>query len=79
MPAIPGDSDLDAEPEREVTIFSFRENPISSTILAVCVIAGAIAGFYGFDDSLGSVRALLGGALVGAGSWLLVMVGRVIG
>ena len=55
-----------------------RESPIASGFLVVSILAGAILG-YQFLEEISKPRRILGGALAGFGSWLLVMVGRIIG
>jgi hypothetical protein len=56
-----------------------RESPLATAALALCVLAGAIAGYLLIGEELSATRRILGGGVAGAGSWLLVMMGRVIG
>ena len=57
----------------------FSEHPISGAMLAASMIGGAILGYYVFEGTLSTPRSILGGAISGFGSWLLVTIGRVIG
>jgi hypothetical protein len=56
-----------------------NENPLATAALGLCVVAGAVSGYVLIEGDLSATRRILGGALAGAGSWLLVMVGRIIG
>jgi hypothetical protein len=56
-----------------------RESPLATAALGLCVLAGAVAGYALIGEELSATRRILGGGLAGAGSWLLVMIGRVIG
>ena len=55
-----------------------RTNPGSTAMLAGFIAVGAVGGWYFFADILPPVRATLGGAVAGFGSWLLVVVRKVI-
>ena len=55
-----------------------RESPLATAALALSIIAGAIIGYAFIGEDLSATRRVLGGALAGGGSWLLVMFGRVI-
>jgi len=55
-----------------------RESPLATAALALSIVAGAIIGYAFIGEELSLTRRILGGALAGGGSWLLVMFGRVI-
>ena len=56
-----------------------RDQPVATGTLLASVLAGAIAGFvYLPADVFSPARRVVGGALIGGLSWLLVMVGRII-
>jgi hypothetical protein len=57
---------------------SARAHPIATGSLAVCIVLGAVLGLEFLPESLSPTRRFLGGGLSGGGSWLLVMVGRIL-
>jgi len=52
---------------------------MATAALGLCVLAGTVAGYLLIGEELSATRRVLGGGVAGAGSWLLVMIGRVIG
>jgi len=52
---------------------------LGTAALVLCIAGGAAIGAFYLPESIGLVRRILGGALLGGVSWLLVMVGRLIG
>jgi hypothetical protein len=71
------ETDRDPEPRHPVVEY-VSGNPIASGFLFAAILGGAVAGYIFFEGTLSTPRSILGGALAGFGSWLLVMVGRVI-
>ena len=56
-----------------------RQHPVATGALALCIVAGAVlCGLY-LPESISLPRRVAGGAVMGGMSWLLVMVGRIIG
>jgi hypothetical protein len=56
-----------------------RQHPAATAALAVCVVAGAALCALYLPESISLPRRIGGGAVMGGMSWLLVMVGRIIG
>jgi hypothetical protein len=56
-----------------------RRHRLGTAALVLCIVGGAAIGAFYLPESIGLVRRVLGGALLGGVSWLLVMVGRLIG
>lgn len=55
------------------------EHPGATAALVVCIVGGAaLAGLY-MPESTSLPRRVTGGAVMGGMSWLLVMVGRLLG
>ncbi len=52
---------------------------LATAALLLCIVAGAAIGGLYVPESIGLPRRVLGGALLGGVSWLLVMMGRIIG
>lgn len=55
------------------------QHRLATAALLLCIVAGAAIGGLYLPESIGLLRRVLGGALMGGVSWLLVMVGRIIG
>lgn len=56
-----------------------RRHPGATVAFALCVVAGIALGGWLLPESISLPRRLAGGAIMGGLSWLLVMVGRLIG
>lgn len=71
--------ELDPEVEEEaVPWLGDAGTKMAAAALVACVVGGAIAGGIYLSDEWHIARRVAGGAVAGFGSWLLVMVGRVI-
>jgi hypothetical protein len=70
-----------AESERnaESLFDEAMQHPLATAALVLCIIAGAAIGSLFLPESIGLLRRVLGGGLMGGVSWLLVMMGRLIG
>ena len=62
-----GDADRRSDPLARV-----RERPIITAVMVACTIAGAWLGHQVLADDFSPLRAVLGGAVAGAGCGLLV-------
>lgn len=54
------------------------DHPLLSAILILCMIAGALLAWAFLPTELSTIRRLIGGALLGLLSWLIVMMGRML-
>ena len=66
------------ESESDGLVAAAKQHPIATGTLVASVIIGAVLGYVYLGEDFGTTRRILGGALAGGGSWLLVMVGRII-
>jgi hypothetical protein len=73
-----GDAKPEATSEQEGLMASAARHPIATGTLAASLLTGALLGYLFLDDDFSATRRILGGAVAGGGSWLLVMVGRII-
>jgi len=56
-----------------------RRHPGATLALALCIVAGMILCAFLLPESISLPRRIAGGAVMGGMSWLIVMVGRIIG
>jgi hypothetical protein len=66
-------------PKRSPLIEALGRHPLRVMGLAACVLLGAALGAALLPGDLSMPRRLLGGALLGALSWLIPSFGRIIG
>lgn len=72
--------DPDAREQESESLFAeAMRHRLATAALLACIVAGAAIGGLYLPDSIGLPRRVLGGALLGGVSWLLVMMGRIIG
>lgn len=64
---------------RESLLDEALRHRLGTAALVLCIVGGAAIGAFHLPESIDLVRRVLGGALLGGVSWLLVMVGRLIG
>ena len=55
-----------------------RDHPFLTGTLGVLMAIGSIAAWFWMPEDIASFRRILGGALLGLISWLLVMMGRLL-
>ena len=55
-----------------------KEQPLATASLIASMLAGILAAYLMLGDDWAHWRRIAGGASAGVGSWLLVMVGRLI-
>jgi len=55
-----------------------RDHPLLVGTLGLLMAAGSIAAWFLMPEEISSIRRILGGALLGMVSWLLVMMGRLL-
>jgi hypothetical protein len=73
-----GEPKPEAAIEEESLMASARRHPIATGTLAASILVGALLGHLFLGEDFSVTRRILGGAVAGGGSWLLVMVGRII-
>jgi hypothetical protein len=69
----------DAAPRAFSLLEEARRHPGATLAFGLCVVAGVVLGGWLLPESISLPRRLAGGAIMGGLSWLLVMVGRLIG
>lgn len=75
-----GSTKHEHEPEGAFSLFTeARRHPGATVALALCILAGAVLAALMLPESISLPRRIVGGAVMGGLSWLLVMVGRIIG
>ncbi len=67
------------EPRPFLIVETLRRHPLHASLLAACIVAGALIGAYFLPEELSTLRRILGGALLGGLSWLIPSFGRIIG
>ncbi len=72
------ESDTDTDSESSSLRSMVKEQPLAAASLIVSMLAGILAAYMLLGDDWAHWRRITGGALAGSGSWLLVMVGRLI-
>jgi len=80
--AMPSDPRPEAEapPGESDSLFAeARRHPVPTIALVLCIVAGAVLCGLFMPESISLPRRVAGGAVMGGMSWLLVMVGRLIG
>ncbi len=55
-----------------------REHPFLTLVLALCMTAGAALAWAFLPTEISTLRRIVGGAMLGLLSWLLVMMGRML-
>ncbi|MEE3325798.1 MAG: hypothetical protein VX252_00515 [Myxococcota bacterium] len=55
-----------------------RDHPLLSAALMACTVIGALAAWSLLPQEISALRRLVGGALLGVLSWLIVMMGRML-
>lgn len=81
MPNDPDSSDS-AEPAQKRSDSLLAEairHPGATIALALCILGGAALSGLFMPESITLPRRIAGGAVMGGMSWLLVMIGRLIG
>lgn len=62
----------------ETLIAVARDHPFLAGTLGVLMATGSVLAWFLMPEEMSSLRRLLGGALLGLVSWLLVMMGRLL-
>ena len=77
-----GPEDGEAETKRasgpRAWIAESKDHPAATAALVFCILGGTILAGSLMPESISLPRRVLGGAILGGLSWLLVMVGRLI-
>ena len=76
----PGDGAVETERASgpRAWIAESKDHPLATAALVFCILGGAILAGTLMPESISWPRRVLGGAILGGLSWLLVMVGRLI-
>lgn len=63
----------------ESLVTEAMRHPAATIALVLCILGGAVLSGLFMPESITLPRRVVGGAVMGGLSWLLVMVGRLIG
>ena len=72
-------AERDESEERESLLAEVLRHPLPSLLFVCCVLLGAVLATFYLPEDIALARRVVGGAILGGLSWLLVMVGRIIG